>query len=670
MDIKKQIDSLRQQIREYDTAYYAHGQSLISDKQYDDLYRQLVDLENEHPEFDSPDSPTKRVGNDLTKEFAKVQHRIPMMSIDNTYSEDELCEWIDRLDKILDGTHPSYVAELKLDGIALSLLYEEGKLTRAVTRGSGVIGDDVTANVRTIRSIPLSVKTLNSFEVRGEAFMTFQAFQELNERLTESGLKTMQNPRNTTAGTLKLQDPKEVASRNLSFSAYSLLERPEITSHDNGLKALQNDDLPVVIHSEVLTDRNQIIDFVRHWEEKRHDLPFPIDGIVIKVNEFHLRDVAGTTAKSPRWVIAYKYQPEQAITCLEAIDANVGRTGVVTPVARLSPVHLAGTTIRNATLHNYDEIQRLGVRVGDYVQIEKGGEIIPKVIRYIPEKRPAESVPYIPPTNCPSCGSVLGKLGGEVALRCFNTTCPAQQSASLQHFVSRSAMDIRKVGPALIDHLIGAGLIKDAADLYSLTFDQLTKLERMAEKSAQNVLDSIEQSRHNTLDKLLHGLGIRMIGAQSAKLLAQQVNDITDFYSMSTEQLSSIESIGPTMAQSVCYFFDRPENRDLIHRLKNSGVNTAGTPHISGDGAFSDKTFVLTGTLVNFTRDSATKEIESRGGKVASSVSKKTTYVLAGADPGSKLDKAITLGVQVLSEQEFSSMLGNSYHQTTGITDE
>jgi DNA ligase (NAD+) len=659
MDIKTHIDSLRQQIRQYDTAYYAHGQSLVSDKQYDDLYRELVDLERKHPEFDSPDSPTKRVGNDLTKEFTKVQHHIPMMSIDNTYSEEELCEWIDRLGKLLDGTHPTYIAELKLDGIALSLLYEEGKLTRAVTRGNGLIGDDVTANVRTIRSIPLSVKSLNSFEVRGEAFMTFQAFQELNDRLTESGLKTMQNPRNTTAGTLKLQDPREVASRNLSFSSYSLLDHSEIISHNDGLNALYNDDFPVVIHSEVLSDRNQVIDFVRHWEEKRHNLPFPIDGIVIKVNEFHLRDAAGTTAKSPRWVIAYKYQPEQAITCLEAIDANVGRTGVVTPIARLSPVHLAGTTIRNATLHNYDEIHRLGIRVGDYVQIEKGGEIIPKVIQYIPEKRPAESLPYSPPTECPSCGSVLGKLGGEVALRCFNTTCPAQLSASLQHFVSRSAMDIRKVGPALIDHLIGAGLIKDAADLYSLTLDQLIKMERMAEKSAQNVLESIEKSRHNTIDKLLHGLGIRMIGAQSAKLLAQQVNDITDFYSMSIEQLSAIESIGPTMAQSVRYFFDRAENKDLIERLKNAGVNTAGTPHNSGDGVFADKTFVLTGTLSSYTRDSATKEIESRGGKVASSVSKKTTYVLAGADPGSKLDKALALGVQVLSEQDFTTMLGN-----------
>jgi DNA ligase (NAD+) len=660
MDIKARIDTLRQQIRQYDTAYYAHGQSLVSDKEYDDLYHDLVKLESTHPEYASPDSPTKRVGNDLTKEFAKVEHHIPMMSIDNTYSEEELSEWIDRLDKLLDGTRPTYIAELKVDGIALSLIYENGLLTRAVTRGNGVIGDDVTANVRTIRSIPLSVPSQGNFEVRGEAFMTFQAFQELNERLTESGLKTMQNPRNTTAGTLKLQDPREVASRNLSFSSYSLLDHKDIQTHLNGLDTLHNDDFPVVIHSHALGHRDEIIDFVRQWEEKRHSLPFPIDGIVVKVNEFQLREIAGTTAKSPRWVIAYKYQPEQAITCLESIDANVGRTGVVTPIARLSPVYLAGTTIRNATLHNYDEINRLGIHVGDYVQIEKGGEIIPKVLKYLPEKRTAESVPFSPPTQCPSCGSTLGKLGGEVALRCFNTTCPAQLSASLQHFVSRSAMDIRKVGPALIDHCIGAGLIKNAADLYSLTLDQLIRLERMAEKSAQNVLDSIEESKHNPLDKLLHGLGIRMIGAQSAKLLSHKISDISDLFSMSVEDLCTIESIGPTMAQSIRYFFDQKENQDLIDRLRLAGVNMSGTPQISSNGIFSNKTVVLTGTLLHFTRESATREIESRGGKISSSVSKKTDFVLAGADPGSKMDKALTLGIQIINEQDFITMLGNS----------
>jgi DNA ligase (NAD+) len=658
MDIQLRIEELRRQIRQFDTAYYAHGQSLVSDKEYDILYHELVKLEKAHPEYDAIDSPTRRVGNDLTKEFAKVEHSIPMMSIDNTYSEDELSEWIERLGKLLEGKQPSYIAELKVDGIALSLLYEKGNLVRAVTRGNGVIGDDVTANVRTIRSIPLSVPSQSSFEVRGEAFMAFRAFQELNERLIESGLKPMQNPRNTTAGTLKLQDPREVASRDLSFSAYSILNRSGIDTHSDGLAALQKDDIPVVIHSEALHGREEIIDFVHQWEEKRHSLPFPIDGIVIKVNEFSHRESAGTTAKSPRWVIAYKYQPEQAITFLEAIDANVGRTGVVTPIARLSPVYLAGTTIRNATLHNYDEIERLGIRSGDYVQIEKGGEIIPKVIRYIPEKRPADTLPYTPPTQCPSCDSTLERLDGEVALRCFNNACPAQLSASLQHFVSRSAMDIRKVGPALIDHCIGAGLIRDAADLYSLTLEKLVRIERMAEKSAQNVLDSINQSKNNTLDKLIHGLGIRMIGAQSAKILAQHVNDISDLFSMAVEDLCVIESVGPTMAQSIHYFFERQENRILIDRLRQAGVNMSGRPKIASDGIFSNKTVVLTGTLSHFTRESATREIESRGGKVSSSVSKKTDYVLAGADPGSKIDKAISLHIAIINEQQFTTMLG------------
>lgn len=658
MEIKSRIEELRRQIRQFDTAYYAHGQSLVSDKEYDDLYHELVNLEKAHPEYDAVDSPTRRVGNDLTKEFAKIEHGIPMMSIDNTYSEDELSDWIVRLDKLLEGKRPSYIAELKVDGIALSLVYENGNLVRAVTRGNGVIGDDVTANVRTIRSIPLSVPSQSSFEVRGEAFMAFNTFQELNERLTESGLKPMQNPRNTTAGTLKLQDPREVASRNLSFSAYAILDRFGIDTHSDGLTALQKDDFPVVIHSEALHNREEIIDFVHHWGEKRHSLPFPIDGIVIKVNEFSHRETAGNTAKSPRWVIAYKYQPEQAITRLESIDANVGRTGVVTPIARLSPVYLAGTTIRSATLHNYDEIERLGIRIGDYVQIEKGGEIIPKVIGYIPEKRPVNSVPYTPPMQCPSCGSTLERLDGEVALRCFNNACPAQLSASLQHFVSRSAMDIRKVGPALIDHCIGAGLIRDAADLYGLSIEQLVKIERMAEKSAQNVLDSINQSKSNTLDKLIHGLGIRMIGAQSAKILAQHVNDICDLFFMSVDDLCKIESIGPTMAQSIRYFFDRQENRILIDRLRQAGVNMSGTPKGTADGIFSNKTIVLTGTLSHFTREAAAKEIESRGGKISSSVSKKTDYVLAGADPGSKIDKALALNIKIIDEQQFTTMLG------------
>jgi DNA ligase (NAD+) len=657
MDPKARIDELRKRICTCDAAYYGRGESIVSDKEYDDYYRELDTLEHQYPEYDTPDSPTKRIGNDLTKEFTKTAHRIPMMSIDNTYSEDEIIEWVGRLEKVLPDESPTYVGELKVDGIALSLIYDNGKLIRAVTRGNGSVGDDVTANVRTIRSIPLTVDRTAPFEVRGEAYMTYAVFDRLNETLVENGQKPMQNPRNTTAGTLKLQDSKEVARRNLSFSAYSMLSELQSSSHLDDLDFLKQAGFPVVIHSQKMIHRQQILSFCDEWEQKRHTLPFPVDGVVIKISEHRLRTLAGTTAKSPRWVIAYKYQPEREITLLESIDANVGRTGVVTPVAHLSPIFLAGTTIRNATLHNYDEIERLGVRIGDYVEIEKGGEIIPKIIRFIPEKRDPNLIPFTPPDKCPSCNSPLGKLGGEVALRCFNGACPAQLTASIEHFVSRQAMDIRGVGPAMVDHLIKNGLVHDVADLYTLTYNNLAGLERMAEKSTQNVLDSIEKSKQNTLDKLLHGLGIRMIGAQSARILAHHVNDICDLITMNIEQLCAIESIGPAMAESIRFFFDNESNRGLIERLRNAGISMNGISQDLQSGPFAHMTFVLTGTLNNYTRESATHEIVSRGGKVSSSVSKKTTYVVAGAEAGSKLDKALSLGVAVINENEFKLLL-------------
>lgn len=546
---------------------------------------------------------------------------------------------------------------MKVDGVASSLIYENGRLIRAVTRGNGTIGDEVTANIRTIKSIPLVLDTEESFEVRGEVYMTFDSFTRLNENLVENGLKPMQNPRNTTAGSLKLQDSSEVAKRNLSFAAYSLLSDNYHENLHSNLITLSGFGFPSVIHSPVMHSIDDIIRFCDEWEEKRHSLPFPVDGVVIKVNTFSLQELLGTTAKSPRWVIAYKYQPEQAITQVEKIEANVGRTGVVTPIARLTPVFLAGTTIKNATLHNYDEIKRLSLREIDYVEIEKGGEIIPKVVRVIHEKRPAESVPYNPPEHCPSCGAELGRIEGEVAIRCFNSSCPAQLLASLEHFVSRSSMDIHGLGPALIHNLVANGLVSNVADLYLLTEDKLVHLERMAEKSARNILAAIEQSKSNSLDRLLHGLGIRMIGAQSAKVLASEVDEIEDFYTKSLDDLTRIETIGPTMAQSIRLFFDRSENRDLIEKLRHLGVNVKGSPKKSTGGILEGKTFVLTGTLQHFTRDQAAAEIEVRGGKVSSSVSKKTDYVVAGAEAGSKLDKAIALGVRVIGEEEFREMI-------------
>jgi DNA ligase (NAD+) len=654
---QSRIESLRLLLRSYDAAYYGRGESLVSDKEYDDRYRELADLERLHPEFDSPDSPTKRVGNDLTKEFVKVRHAAPMMSIDNTYSEEELREWAARCERLLPGESLSWVGELKVDGVAASLTYENGMLVRGVTRGDGTTGDDVTANIRTIRGIPLRVECDETFEVRGEVYMTFASFRRLNEQIVESGQKPMQNPRNTASGTLKLLDPAEVGRRTLSFAAYFLLSEGRTGSHSEDLAFLKKLGFPTVVHSEPLSSAEGLAAFVKEWEEKRAALDFPVDGIVFKVNDQGQRERLGATAKSPRWVIAFKYQPQAAITRLERIEVNVGRTGVVTPIAKLTPVFLAGTTIKSATLHNYDEIERLGVREGDWVEIEKGGEIIPKVMRVVLEKRPQETVPFVPPTACPSCGSQLVKLVLEVALRCVNNACPDQLFASLDHFVSRQAMDIQGLGPALVRKLIDMGLVKTVADLYTLTADQLAALERMGEKSAANIVAAIDKSKSNTLDRLLHGLGIRMIGAQAAKLLARRVNDIAGLFDISEDELMKIEGIGPNMAQSVRLYFERAENRATIERLRNCGVNCAGLPREIGEGSLSGKSFVLTGALEAYTRESAGAEIERRGGKVSSSVSKKTDYVVAGADAGSKLDKAQKLGVSIIDEKEFKKLL-------------
>jgi len=659
-DINQKIIHLRTLITKYDAAYYGRSESLISDSEYDALYKELSELEKAHPQYDSPDSPTHRVGSDLTKVFPKVRHSTPMMSIDNTYSTEEVIEWVERMEKALDGVHIDFVGEIKVDGAACSLVYEGGRLVRAVTRGDGAVGDEVTANIRTIRSIPLVVDYKEPFEVRGEVYMTFQNFSDLNAAIIESGQKPMQNPRNTTAGTLKLQDPSEVAARNLSFSAYFMFTAEHTSGHHENLKLLQKLGFPVVVHSDVLTNAQEVLDYCAKWEEKRHTLPFPADGVVIKVDSFVQQEILGSTAKSPRWVIAYKYQPEKAVTVVENIDSNVGRTGVVTPIARLSPVFLAGTTIKNATLHNYDEIERLGVRVGDSVEIEKGGEIIPKVIHVILNKRPDNSMQFEPPVNCPSCGSSLVRLDKEVALRCLSRACPAQIFATLEHFVSRSAMDVRGMGPAIIKQLLDSKLIKDAAGLYSLTEQDLVSLERMAEKSAYNAVTALEESKSRPLDRLIHGLGIRMIGASSARDLADNVDDISELYTITVEELEKIDGFGSTMAQSVKMFFDEEDNRKLIERLREAGLNLKGTKsRVKKEGKVKGLTFVLTGTLEKYTREQAAKIIMDEGGKVTSSVSKKTDYVLAGAEAGSKLDKAISLGVKVITEIEFETLFSS-----------
>jgi DNA ligase (NAD+) len=656
-DSSSTLSYLREKIRSYDAAYYGRGESLISDREYDELYRRLVTLEQQHPGLVTPDSPTQRVASDLTKEFAKIRHAVPMMSIENTYSEPDVQEWMERVQKLLPGQKVSFVGELKVDGVASSLVYEKGRLATGVTRGDGVTGDDVTANVRTIKSIPLSLSARENLEVRGEVYMSFEDFRRLNDSLVENGQKPMQNPRNTTSGTLKLLDPKEVARRNLSFSAYFLLSKSHAKSHRDNLAYLESLGFPAVIRSGRLDSTGEVLEFLKEWNKKRHDLNFPVDGVVIKVDDLGQQEKLGATAKSPRWVIAFKYQPETAVTRVVAIEPNVGRTGVVTPVAKLDPVLLAGTTIRNATLHNYDEIRRLDVRVNDFVTIEKGGEIIPKIIAVLVEKRPSYGKKFEEPAACPSCGARLVRLKEEVALRCVNNSCPAQLFASLTHFVSRSAMNIEGLGPALIAKLLEAGLIKNVADLFTLARERLAGLEGMGEKSAANIIDALEASKKNTLDRLLHGIGIRMVGAQTARVLAQEVRDIADLFTMPSEKLEALPNIGPRVAQSVRSFFDREENRKLIERLRECGINCKGMEKPAADAMFAGKTFVLTGGLAKYSREDAARLIEERGGHASGSVSKKTDYVVGGEDPGSKLEKARTLGVAVLSEAEFIRMI-------------
>ena len=659
---KHRIEELRGLINSYNAAYYGRAESLVSDREYDALFTELAHLEKLYPEHDTPDSPTHRIGNDLTKSFPKVTHSVPMMSIDNTYSGQDVSDWVGRVEKLLDGEAVRFIGELKVDGVAVSLHYEGGRLVRAVTRGNGFVGDDVTPNVRTIASVPMAVSRREPFEVRGEVYMTFEDFSALNAALAEAGEKPMQNPRNTTSGTLKLLDPSEAAKRKLSFSAYFLLAGDKTASLYENAGFLAGLGFKVVNHSGLLSSVGDILGFCGRWESERHTLPFPVDGVVVKVDSFDQQNRLGSTAKSPRWVIAYKYAPEKARTVMEGIEPNVGRTGVVTPVARLRPVFLAGTTIKNATLHNYDEIARLDIRIGDTVEVEKGGEIIPKVTRVDVSERPPGSAPFEPPRECPSCGSLLAKFEGEIALRCLSRSCPAQLYASLEHFVSRQAMDVRGMGPAVIRQLLDSELVRDAADLYDLTVEKLLTLERFAAKSAAKVVAALDDSKGRPLDRLIHGLGIRLIGAKSARDIAGVIDDLSELYDMPAAELEErVDGIGALMAQSVRLFFDREENRRMAERLRAAGLNLkggGGRAATGAEGKFKGMTFVLTGALEGYTREEASEIIMREGGKVSSSVSGNTDFVLAGGEAGSKLKKAEALGVKIIGEGEFEEMIG------------
>lgn len=661
-EAQKKIRQLHALLKDADDQYYRLGQSPMADEEYDRKAKELAALEAEHPEFAGEASPTRAVGNDLTAGFRKIEHKYPMLSITNTYSEEELADWHRQVTEKVDPADLEYVVELKIDGVAMSLVYEDRKLASAVTRGDGTVGDEVTQNVLNIKTIPHKLPASfpqGRVEVRGEVYMTRENFRSFNEYSLLTYGKEQQNPRNTAAGSLKLKDPKESALRKLDFFAYAVLvDKPEGT-HWGNLEALHKAKFPVNDKRAKAKDVAGIMAVCADWLKIRDDLPYNIDGAVVKVDDLRQQVLLGRTSKSPKWVIAYKYKTEAVETVLESVSYQVGRTGAVTPVAHLRPILLGGTLVKRATLHNFDEIGRLGLKIKDHVIVEKGGEIIPKVVSVVESKRPKDAEAIEPPAKCPECGSDLAKDEEAVALRCDNLQCPAQVTRSILHFASRPAMNIENIGPALVESLLKEGLIKSVADLYFLKQEQLENLDRMAEKSAANVIASIQESKARGLDKLIHGFGIRFIGKTSSTLLARHFKTLEALRAASLEDLLGIHEIGDRMAESIFDFFRNPLTDALIARLTEAGVSpdyqgAEGTEELAG------KTFVLTGTLPTWSRDEAKEIIEKAGGKTTDSVSKKTSFLLAGEAAGSKLEKANKLGVKVISEEELKKMLGLS----------
>jgi DNA ligase (NAD+) len=666
-DTGKQIESLREQIRHHEYLYYVLDHPEISDTDFDVLMQRLKDLEAEHPALVTPDSPTQRVGGKPREGFVKVPHSSPMLSLDNTYSEEELRGWERRVHELSGRKDVDYVCELKLDGMSLALIYEDGKLVRGITRGDGSVGEDVTLNVRTVRSVPLSIPKDRlkkagvplDFEVRGELLMPLASFKKMNEDRESKGLPVFANPRNATAGTVRQLESRVTAERRLDYFSYMLLEngRTYFGRHSKTLDALDAAGFKVNPNRKLVHDIDEAWAFIRQWEEKRESLPYEIDGIVIKVNRVALQDELGFTGKAPRWAIAYKYAARAGITKLEDIRVQVGRTGKLTPVAMLAPVLIGGTTVRNATLHNMDEIERLGVKIGDWVQVERGGDVIPKVAKVIEDKEHPRGIrTFEMPEKCPECGTKVVRTEGEVDYRCVNANCPAKLRETILHFASRGVMNIDGMGDALVNQLTERGLVKNVADIYKLTKADLLSLERMGEKSAQNILDEIENSKKLPLERVIYGLGIRMVGERTAQFLAEHFGSMEELEKAGVEELQAVNEVGPRIAESIVEFFSIAANRKLIERLREAGLTLTGQKKRRGT-KLAGKTFVLTGTLAHFTRDEAKKMIEDAGGKVTGSVSKKTDYVVAGADAGSKLDKATQLGVKVIDEKELDQLL-------------
>lgn len=668
MDMKqaeKRIKELQEVLTQYGYEYYVLDKPTISDHEYDQLLRELISLENQFPQFITPDSPTQRVGGAVLEGFKKVEHRVPMLSLSNAFNEQDLRDFDRRVRQAL-GEDYEYVCELKIDGLAISLRYENGKFVQGATRGDGTVGEDITVNLRTVKSIPLKLKENVTIEVRGECFMPKKSFVELNRQREAKGEELFANPRNAAAGSLRQLDPKIAASRNLDVFLYSIGENhvSHIEKHSEFLDYLDQIGLKTNKERKVCPTLDDVLKYVEEWESKRPELPYEIDGIVIKVDRFDQQKKLGYTVKSPRWAIAYKFPAEEVETKLIDVELSVGRTGVVTPTAILEPVRVAGTTVQRASLHNEDLIKEKDIRVGDFVIIKKAGDIIPEVVRPLPEKRTGEEQPFAMPEQCPECGSELVRLDEEVALRCINPKCPAQIREGLIHFVSRNAMNIDGLGEKVITQLFDKNLVSNVADLYKLKYDQLIALERMGDKSVNNLLSAIEASKDNSLERLLFGLGIRHVGAKAARILAEHYEHIDRLMAATEEELQSINEIGEKMANSIVTYFQLPEVKELITELKNLGVNvTYKGPKVSRseqiESAVAGKTIVLTGKLERYSRSEAKEKLEQLGAKVTGSVSKNTDVVIAGTDAGSKLKKAQDLGIEVWNEEQLVELLND-----------
>lgn len=656
-ELEQKVAEYNRLLHEYGHAYYVLDQPTVPDHVYDKMLHELLAIEQEYPDLIYPDSPTQRVGGEILKGFNKVEHRYPMLSLGNAFSEADLKSFDERVRQSI-GDNFSYVCELKIDGLAISLMYENGLFVRGATRGNGFVGEDITENLKTVHSIPLRLKEPVTIEVRGECYMPKKSFTNLNKVRAEQGEELFANPRNAAAGSLRQLDPKIAAKRNLSTFIYAIGGSGEdygLASHSDALDYLDQLGFTTNHERKKCQTIEEVFAYIQEWTEKRPNLIYEIDGIVVKVDRYDQQQELGNTVKAPRWSIAYKFPAEEVMTKVLDIDLTVGRTGVVTPTAILEPVQVAGTTVQRATLHNENIIREKDIRIGDAVIIRKAGDIIPEVKQVLFDQRPEGLEPFTMPTHCPACGSELVRIDDEVALRCVNPSCFAQVAEGLSHFVSRNAMNIEGIGERVVSQLLREGLVKDVSDLYTLNKEELIALERMGEKSAQNLLDAIEASKKNSLERLLFGLGIRHVGAKAARLLAEEFESIDALMDATVEQLTAVFEIGDKMADSIVMYFEKEEVRELIERLRQLGVNVyytgkkINTEEI--DSVFNGKTIVLTGKLSQLNRSEAQKKIEELGGKVTGSVSKKTDLVIAGEDAGSKLTKAEQLGIEVWNEE-------------------